>query len=372
MKKFIIVIFLACGGAGLVLSSGGNSSSSLPRDLLKDHVAAMEREIEDLRRELKIPGMSVAIGVEDSIIFSRGFGWADIDLCVPVTENSLFHLASLTKPYATTVILQLVQEGKLDLNSPVSNFGVEFDNSPGIRLHHVLSHTSSGEPGTVFKYDGNRFGQLEKVIEEATGNSFVTELKERILKPLDLKQTIPNPLDQKSFKEAEADHSLVQKYFVTEYAREWGRVIWPSGLFGPLKPIDHPEYFGTAAGLVATARDVAIFSAALDKGFLLDRSLYELSLTPVKNPEGKNFPFGYGWFLENYKGHQIAWQYGHWFGSSSLIIKVPEHKITMVILANSDGLSSRTRIGDKATINASPAGPVLLDRVLENQLGFRN
>lgn len=316
--------------------------------------------------------MSVAIGVEDSIIFSWGFGWADVELGVPVTEKSLFHLASLTKPYATTVILRLVQEEKLDLNSPVSDFGIEFDNSPEIKVHHLLSHTSSGEPGTVFKYDGNRFGQLEKVIEKATGNSFATELNERIIKPLDLQQTLPNPLDQKSFKEAEADLSLVQKYFVTEYAREWGRVIWPSGLFGPLKPIDYPEYFGTAAGLVATARDVVKFSAALDKGLLLDRPLYELSLTSVKSPEGKDFPYGYGWFLENYKGHQIAWQYGHWFGSSSLIIKIPKQKITLVILANSDGLSRRTRIGDKASIQASPAEPVMLDWILNNELDYRN
>lgn len=364
MKRFLFIFFLILCGFAVVCSLGSSSSDALKRSLINEPVAEMEQELEDLRKELKIPGMSVAIAREDTIVWARGFGWADKELKIPATENNLFHLASLTKPYATTIVLQLVQEGKLNLDTPVSEFGIEFDNNRKITVRHLLSHTSSGDPGTVFKYDGRRFGQLEKVIEEVTGNSFAQEIRKRILEPLNLKQTVPNPLASDAFREAGADFSLVEKYMVTEYARRWGRVIWPSGLFGSLKPIDYPDYFGTAAGLVATAADVARFSAALDKGLLLDPSLSKLSLTPGESPTGEIFPFGYGWFLETYNGCQIAWQYGHWFGSSSLIIKVPEEKITLVILANSDGLSRRTKIGDKATINASPVGPVLLDKLL--------
>lgn len=370
MKNSLIVIFILFLGLVLVCSFNSSATDVLSKDLVEEPVAKMEQELEDLRRELKIPGMSVAIAREDTLIWAKGFGWADKELKIPATEKSLFHLASLTKPYATTIVLQLVQEGKLNLDSPVSDFGVEFDNNPLITVRHLLSHTSSGDPGTVFKYDGRRFGQLERVIEVVTGNTFATELKNRILEPLGLNQTVPNPLDSISFQEAGAEILLVEKYFVTEYARKWGRVIWPSGLFGPLKPIDYPDYFGTAAGLVATASDVAKFSAALDKGFLLNPSLYKSSLTPIKGPTGEIFPFGLGWFLETYNNHLIAWQYGHWFGSSSLIIKVPDQKITLVVLANSDGLSRWTKIGNKATIQASPVAPVLLEKLISKELLF--
>lgn len=373
MKKSLIIFSVAVLGFGLVCAFNSSATDVLPRDLVNEPVAGMERELEDLRRALKIPGLSVAIAREDTVVWSKAFGWADKELKIPATENSLFHLASLTKPYATCIILQLVQEGKLDLDSPVSEFGIELENNRSITVRHLLSHTSSGDPGTVFKYDGRRFGQLEQVIEGVTGNTFAQELRQRILEPLDLQQTIPNPLDADAFRESGADFSLVEKYFVTEYARKWGRVIWPSGLFGPLSPIDHPDYFGTAAGLVATASDVAKFSIALDNGLLLDRSRQELSLTPVKSPTGEIFPFGLGWFLETYKGHLMAWQYGHWYGSSSLIIKVPEQKITLVILANSDGLSRRTGIGNKATIQASPVASIILDELINSEpLSGRN
>lgn len=370
MKNSLIIIFIVFLGFVLVCSFNSSDTDVLSKDLKEEPVAKMEQELEDLRRDLKIPGMSVAIAREDTLIWSKGFGWADKELQIPATEKSLFHLASLTKPYATTIVLQLVQEGKLTLDSPVSDFGVEFDNNPLITVRNLLSHTSSGNPGSVFKYDGRRFGQLEKVIEVVTGNTFATELRNRILEPLTLNQTVPNPLDSKSFQEAGTEFSLVEKYFVTEYARKWGRVLWPSGLFGPLKPIDYPDYFGTAAGLVATASDVAKFSAALDNGLLLERSMYNTTLTPIESPTGEIFPFGLGWFLETYDGYLIAWQYGHWFGSSSLIIKVPDQKVTLVVLANSDGLSRWTNIGSKATIHASPVAPVLLEKLLSKDLLF--
>ena len=371
LKNFFLILLLALFGFAVVCSFGRSSSYAFSKDLINDPVARMEQELEDVRKDLKIPGMSVAIAGEEGILWSKGFGWADKELQVPATKNSLFHLASLTKPYATTIILQLVREGKLDLNSPVSEFGIDLENNQAIRVSHLLSHTSSGEPGTVFKYDGNRFAELEKVIEKVTGNSFAHELRTRIFEPLSLHNTVPNPLDSIAFKEAGADMSLIQRYFVTEYARKWGRVLWPSGLFGPLAPIDSPEYFGTAAGLVGTASDVARFSVALDNGLLINPSLYKTSLTPIESRLGETFPFGLGWFVETYKDHLIAWQYGHWFGSSSLIIKVPEEKITFVILANSDGLSRRTQIGDKATIQASPVAHVFLEKLINKEIIFR-
>lgn len=368
MKYFIIIVFFALLIFTVICSFSSSSTDVLSRDLSDDPLASLEQELEDLRKDLRVPGLSAAIAKEDTVVWSKGFGWADKELGIPATQKSLFHLASLTKPYATTIILQLAQEGQLDLNSPISRFGIEMENSDQITVRHLLSHTSSGEPGTTFKYDGNRFGQLDKVIEIATGNSFAQELRMRMLEPLKLKETVPNPLDYNAFIEAGGDISQVKKYFVTEYARKWGRLLWPSGLFGPLSPINSPEYFGTAAGIVATASDVARFSVALDNNLLLDHSLYSLSLRPNVGPQGENFPFGLGWFLETYNGHLIAWQYGHWFGSSSLIIKVPEQKVTFVILANSDGLSRGTRIGDKASILASPVAPVVLDKLITQEI----
>lgn len=366
-KKILLITLLA-----ILLIIAFALGSGKPTTMIKgkaiDTEARFEQELEDLRHRLRIPGMSAAIARGDTVIWSKGFGWGNIEEKIPVTPQSVFHLASLTKPYAATILLQLVEENKLDLNAPVSQFGIELESEDTIRIIHLLTHTSSGKPGTTYKYDGSRFGQLEQVIEKVTGNSFSSELRTRILEPMDLKETAPNPLDTISFMESGKDRNSIEKHFVTEYARKWGRLLWPSGLTGPLTPIDHPNYFGTAAGLVATARDVARFSGYLDQGKLLGRDLYEQSITPFKTENHTVIPFGISWFLEEYDGKKIVWHYGHWFGSSSLIVKIPEDRITFVILANSDGLSRRTGLGDKASLSRSPIYNVLLDHLIRNGL----
>ena len=74
-----------------------------------------EASIDKIRVDLKIPGMSVCIVKNEEIVWSRGFGYADIEKQIPATEDTSFHIASLTKTFAAIIVMQLVQEGKLDL-----------------------------------------------------------------------------------------------------------------------------------------------------------------------------------------------------------------------------------------------------------------
>ena len=356
-------LLAACGMLILFLGSGAPP----PPDARVNgfSFAQFAQELEDLRDEQSIPGMSAAIAREGEILWSRGFGWADRENKIPATEESIYHLASLTKPFAATVLLQLVQEGKLNLDAPVSDYGVNMEQEATVRVWHLLSHTSSGKAGSRFKYDGSAFAELEKVIEGVTNQSFAEELTDRIIQPLQLTYTAPNPRDSVSFSSAGMDSGIIEQQLVTEYARAWGRLVWPSGLFGPLWPIEQPAYFGTAAGLVSSARDVAKFSIALDQGVLLNDSIRHVSMSPVKDLSGNSLPYGLGWFVQEYKGHKLVWHYGHWFGSSSLIVKVPEKELTFVVLANSDGLSRFTGLGTKADICASSAAIVFLEYFLE-------
>src|SRR2546421_8905731 len=154
----------------------------------------LERELERLRNALEIPGMSAAIGDRGRMVWAQGFGLANIASNEPVDSETIFHLASLTKPYAATVLLQLFDEGKVSLDALVSDFGIKPGN-PAVRVWHLLSHTSSGTPGTVFRYDGRAFGQLTQVIDSVAGRPFSAELADRIVRPLGLRHTGPNPRD---------------------------------------------------------------------------------------------------------------------------------------------------------------------------------
>jgi CubicO group peptidase (beta-lactamase class C family) len=126
------------------------------------------------------------------VIWAKGFGYADVENKIPATEHTPYHLASLTKTFASTILMQLVQEGKIKLDDPVSKYGIMLESDGVIRVRHLLSHTSEGNPGEQYRYNGNRFAELDKVVQRSTGKSFGELLIANILEPLGMNETAPN------------------------------------------------------------------------------------------------------------------------------------------------------------------------------------
>lgn len=175
----------------------------------------LERLLEKTRQELRIPAMSAAIIKDQKVVWAKGFGFADLERKIPATEHTSYHLASLTKTFASTIVMQLVQEGKIKLDDPVSKYGITLESDGVIRVKHLLSHTSEGNPGERYSYNGNRYAELDKVIQKATGKSFAELLIANILDPLAMNETgpnvpatvktkSPNAADQKSEEEVKA------------------------------------------------------------------------------------------------------------------------------------------------------------------------
>src|ERR1044072_8976991 len=155
-------------------------------------IARLETQLESLRQELKIPAYSAAIVKNQKVIWAKGFGYADVENKIPATEHTAYHLASLTKTFASTILMQLVQDGKINLDDPVSKYGITLESNGVIRVRHLFSHTSEGNPGEHYSYNGNRYAELDKVIEKATGQSFAQLLIANILDPLGMNETAPN------------------------------------------------------------------------------------------------------------------------------------------------------------------------------------
>ncbi|MGD8869176.1 MAG: serine hydrolase domain-containing protein, partial [Gemmatimonadales bacterium] len=82
-----------------------------------------EARLDSLRVELQIPGLSAAIAKDGEIVWSEGFGYSDAEAGRPATPTTPFHLASLTKPFAATIVMQLVEQGTVGLDDPVSDYG---------------------------------------------------------------------------------------------------------------------------------------------------------------------------------------------------------------------------------------------------------
>ena len=293
-------------------------------------------QLDRLRSQLAIPGMSAIVMVRDSVVWEGSLGIADIPSQRPVTPVTQFHLASLTKTFASTIVMQLVEQGLVHLDDPIGDYGLSLPGPGVIRVRHLLSHTSEGVPGDQFRYNGDRFALLDRVIQRVTGESFATRVMARIITPLGLDRTAPNPLNAVAFAASGRDAATYLAGMATGYGIDSRR--------RPV-PVGYPASFSSAAGLVSTARDVARYSAALDGGQFLSASTRTLAYTPSRGAGNRILPYGLGWFISTVRGHTLVWHYGYWTGNSSLIIKEPSRGLTFVALANSDQLSARFKLG---------------------------
>jgi len=320
-------VLLATGS----LAACGSTAAPEPLQVTYEaDLVGFPARLDSLRVQLRIPGMSAALVHEGEVIWARGFGLANVETHLPATSATPFHLASLTKPFAATILMQLVEAGSVDLDAPVSDYGVDLQSTGVIRVRHLLTHTSEGTPGSAYHYSGNRFAYLDQVIRSASGRSFAELLVERIIEPLGLRHTAPNPLQAEAFALTGLDRNRFMEDMAAGYELRGAEVL----------PRAHPDYFGAAAGLVASAEDVAAFSIAIDEGRLLDAETWAQVFTPATSNTGVTLPYGLGWFIQPYEGVTLQWHYGYWTTNSSLIVRVPEKGLAFVVLANTPQLSA--------------------------------
>ena len=286
--------------------------------------------LESLRADGHIQAISAVITKDQAIVWTGTFGGTE-GASFAASDTTVFHLASLTKPLASTVILQLVDEGKLSLDDPVSNYGIAL---PGVLVRHLMSHTSEGVPGTRYAYNGDRFSLLDAVVARAAGKPFAEAVQERIIAPLGLTHMAPTPQSA-----AFAASGLEKTAYLANVAPGY---TWNGDRYVPTA---YQTGFSTAAGLTASARDYAAFSMAMDRDAFLRPATKALAWTPVVSPSGDRFPYGLGWFATDYKGVRVIWHYGYWTASSTLVIKVPSEGLSFVLLANTDGLSAPYPLG---------------------------
>jgi CubicO group peptidase (beta-lactamase class C family) len=296
----------------------------------EEGLQGFEASLDSIRVDLQIPGLAAAIAQGEDIVWSRGFGLADVERGRPVTDTTSFYLASVTKPIAAIVMMQLVEEGLVGLDDPMAGYGVELEAEGEITVQHVFNHTSQGVPGTVFRYHGGRYAKLGKVMLECSGETFAQLLVERILQPLQLRHTAPDPKVLASFYTAGLDRQAFLANLALPYELIDGRVV-PWGLL---------RHFSPAAGLVSSVRDLG----------------------------GPDRTYGLGWFVQTYEGVRLEWHYGLALGHSSLIIRAPEQALTFVVLANTSRLTGAYDIGTWDVTVTGPGQLFVESFVLGNEL----
>ncbi len=289
----------------------------------------LEGALEELRVSLEIPSLSTGVVRDGELIWSRGFGMADPAKGIRATPDTPYHLASLTKTFASAVLLNLIVEEMIGLDDPVSEYGIEIAGRDDIRVKHLFTHTSDSSPaGSHYQYNGSRFGLLDEVISTACGASFREVLQEMILDPLELTSTVPG----NAAREFPEVFATLAKPYAYDESHEMAEGTYP-------------VHFSSAAGLISTVIDVAKFAIALEKGEVVPPEALAMAFTPTRSNDGETLPYGLGWFTQEYHGIRLIWHYGYWNCNSSLILTLPDSRLTFIALANTDGLSAPFRLG---------------------------
>jgi len=313
-------------------------------------LVGFEAALDALRVSHDIPAMSAALVSGGEIAWSKGFGHSDPQSGVAATASTSYHLASLTKPYAAVLLMQLVEQGLVDLDEPIARYGIDIESAGTIRIRHLLNHTSLDMPGDSYRYDGSRFGRIAEVLEAATGKTFGELLVEKILRPLEFVNTAPN-VEDAAFDLTGLDRDEFRENMAAPYA------MGETGLV----PSAYRDYLGPAAGMIGSVEDMARFSIAIDERRFLTEAATESMFAPAVSNSGATLPYAIGWFVTSHRGVGLQWHYGWWDATSTLIVRAPGKGLAFVVMANTDAMSSRhSRLG-AGDLLASPFAGLFLD-----------
>ena len=285
--------------------------------------AAYQRLDEYIARhmaEMGAPGMTLALGDRNGLLRSSQYGFADVKAGIKVQPQTLFEIGSISKSFVAMVVLQLAEEGKLDLHKPVTNYlpwlKIESKFSP-FTTHHLLSHTSglsgvplllrtagttlgvSFEPGTNWVYSNIGYGLLGLLIEAIDKRPFAEAMRQRVFNPLGMNDSSPV-----------ISNEIRERVAVGYGPWQPDRPFPLRGKLGEAPWIEVPEAAGSIA---ATAGDMGNYLQMLlnhgvgAKGRVLSDKAFDLFTTPViKAPfRGEDASYAYGLWVSDTNGHKL-------------------------------------------------------------------
>ena len=334
--KLYLCVFITCP-ASLAQENSSNSISAPP-----DIPGFIER-LDSLRKAANIPGLSVAVVKDQSVLLALGLGYADAELRILTTADTPYDIASVTKPLSAVVALRLAEQGLIDLDQPMSEYSewaefcVDFSQQPTIfakelqcepqvhTLQHLLSHTATLTPNTSFSYNPVLYSWASRPIMSATSTAFSTLVDQYVFKPAGMLNSA------RKHRDLELREDLATRTAPPHHIGSTGYI--------EKSPPPSPQGDGAAGGVIATVLDLAMFDIALDQGVLLSAESRETMMSPTQSSSGEALPYGIGWYVQQYQGQTLVWHSGWWEEAySALYLKVPKLNLSFIILANSEGI----------------------------------
>lgn len=279
----------------------------------------------------KIPVLGIGYIKDGKIEEVKVYG--DLEKGRPAPDNTIFTIASLTKPVTVMTVLKLVDEGKWNLDEPLSKYWIDPDvaNDPRVKkltTRFILSHRSGfpnwrwentdkklsfqSEPGTKYHYSGEGFEYLRKAIENKFHKSFDQLANELIFKPLQMNDT-------KFFWDKTVDE--------TRFAK-------PHDKNGNLLVDNMNTSSNSAYGVLTSVEDYSKFLVYVMNGAGLKKKLYKEMVAKQTQIKAHQY-YGLGWMIDEIDGENVITHGGVDNGTQTIVFVLPESKKGLVIFTNS-------------------------------------
>ena len=322
--------------AALLLVSASFASADATDDFIR---AQMKQQ--------NIPGLAVAVVKDGTIVKAQGYGIADLKTKAPVTRESVFKIASVSKQFVAAGIMLLVQDGRLDVGDPVTQY---IQDAPApwreITIRHLLTHTAGltreapgfkpdseqpdaalirsaysapllFKPGERWSYSNVGYVALAEIITRVSGRPWNRFIAERVFTPAGMTATRPT---------GDAPANRVTGYTDNDKltpAADW-KAVRPSGAF------------------VSTVLDLARWDAVLYTDTVLSEAARREMWTQVTLNDGTSHPYGFGWHVYEPPRRRSVWHGGGLPGFNAQFRRYVDDRITVIILMNSDDVDDES------------------------------
>jgi CubicO group peptidase (beta-lactamase class C family) len=313
-----------------------------------DKIRVFEEFVKKQMETDRIPGLSIGF-IKDDFTWAKGFGVADLEHKTPATAETVYRLASVTKPMTAMAVLQLVEKGKINLDAEVQTYVPFYPKQKWpVTIRQLLGHLGGGqtgsglgaerksvravveliakqelqaEPGTKFIYTTSGYNLLGAAVEGASGESFDEYMRNHIWLPLGMKDTrMDNPRE-----------------VVPNRARGYELV---DGRIRNAEFVDVSTRFG-GGGASGTVKDLLRFAGGIKSGKVLSKETVNLMYTPMADREGRftsyqagGWDFGMGWLLFPINGRFAAHHDGGQKGTQTELLRVPAENLTTVLTSS--------------------------------------
>lgn len=295
------------------------------------------------------PGIAVSVVRDGKIVYQRQDGFANLEYGIPISDSTVFHIASVSKQFTAFLALLLEEEGKLSLDNAISTYIPELKDLPfKVTIRQLANHTHgfantyelgqligissrdvmtqqqmikillrqkqlNFEPGSQYQYNNAGFALLAEIIQRVSGKPFAEFAREKIFAPLGMNQTLF--LD---------DNGIIVKNKAYSYKTTktgYSKVPFNYTVIG-------------ASGLNTAPHDLSLWAINFDNPKVGSRKIFDKMQTPSLLNNGQQIPYAFGQETKRYKGLDVIFHGGGDAGYRAYLLRVPAHRFSVIVTGN--------------------------------------